>query len=451
MDSADFDRVAATFPAFYWRFAPHFGYPQAQRRCTQYLRGLLVQDAERRNAENLAEAIEGASARTLQRFLTESPWDSGRVIDALHAYLGPRLTADDGVFVVDDTGVAKQGRKSVGVARQYSGTLGKVGNCQIGVFLGYASARGHALVDTRLYLPEVWTADPARCRAAGVPADVEFQTKPALARAMLQQAKARGQLGSRWVTGDAGFGEIPSFRDGLDADGWWYVLEVPRSTRVFPQQSQSAVPPWSGRGRKPTRARLRPGEAPAQTVEALASTRDAGAWQTLTVAEGAQGPRTYQFAAQRVWECREAVPGRERWLVLRRNLDGSELKCYLSNAPVETPLRTLGRVGALRWPIETEFQQGKGYAGLDEYEVRSWRGWQHHMTMALLAGAFLLSLEQEWGEKDARADPPAGKSGAAGVAAPAALDPGGLMALVGGHPGTQRAGQALPRQTAPAA
>jgi SRSO17 transposase len=221
MDLAEFERVAATFQQFYWRFAPHVGYPQAQRRCRQYLQGLLVPDAERRNAENLAEAIDGASARTLQRFLTESPWDRGRVIAELQAYLGPRLTADDGVFVVDDTGFAKQGTKSVGVARQYRGTLGKVGNCQIGVFLAYASARGHALVDTRLYLPEAWTDDPARCRAAGVPPAVTFQTKPALARSLLQQAKPRGHLASRWVTGDAGFGEIPTFRDGLDADGWW--------------------------------------------------------------------------------------------------------------------------------------------------------------------------------------------------------------------------------------
>jgi SRSO17 transposase len=439
--------VAATFQDFWWRFAPHFGYPQTQHRCAQYLRGLLVQDAERRNAENLAEAVEGGSARAFQRFLTASPWDRTRVISELHAYLGPRLTADDGVFVIDDTGFAKQGTKSVGVARQYSGTLGKVGNCQIGVFLAYASARGHALIDMRLYLPEPWTADPARCRAAGVPAAVVFQTKPELAQAMLAQAKERGHLQSRWVTADAGFGEIPRFRDGLDAAGWWYVVEVPRTTRVFPQQSQTAVPPWSGRGRKPTHPRLLPGEAPAETVEALAAGLEPRAWQTLTVADGAQGPRTYQFVAQRVWECRDDIPGREGWLVLRRNLDGSELKYYLSNAPPATPLPTLGRVGALRWPIETEFEQGKQYAGLDEYEVRSWPGWEHHITLALLAGAFLLSLEQDWGENDARADPPPGEPSAAGTAAEAGVDPGGPLALVTRHPDPQRAGQTLPRQT----
>jgi SRSO17 transposase len=373
------------------------------------------------------------------------------VLDELHAFLGPRLTADDGVFVVDDTGFAKQGTKSVGVARQYSGTLGKVGNCQIGVFLAYASARGHALVDKRLYLPESWTDDPARCQAAGVPTDVTFQTKPALARAMLQQAKQRGHLASRWVTGDEAFGQIPSFRDDLEADGWWYVLEVPRTTRVFPQPSQASVPAWSGRGRKPKHARLLPGEAPAQTVEALADGLPPSTWQALTVAEGAQGPRAYLFTAQRVWECRDDIPGRESWLVLRRNLDGSELKYYLSNAPADTPLITLGRVGALRWPIETEFQQGKGYAGLDEYEVRSWLGWEHHSTLALLAGAFLLSLEQDWGEKHARPDPTPGEPRAAGGARQAPLDARGPVGVVGRDPTTQRVRPTRPRQTAPQA
>ena len=451
MDPAEFERIAARFHDFYWRFAPHLGYPQTQRRGAQYLRGLLVQDAERRNAENLAEAVEGGSARALQRFLTESPWDPGRMIDELQAYLGPRLTADDGVFVVDDTGFAKQGTKSVGVMRQYSGTLGKVGNCQIGVFLAYASARGHALADKRLYLPEPWTADPARSRAAGVPTDVRFQTKPELGRAMLQQAKQRGHLASRWVTADEAFGQVPSFRDDLEADGWWYVLEVPRTTRVFPQHSQAAVPAWSGRGRKPKRPRLLPGEAPAQSVEALASGLPPSAWQAMTVADGAQGPRSYAFVGLRVWECRDAVPGRESWLVLRRNLDGSELKYYLSNAPAATPLRTLARVGALRWPIETEFEQGKGYAGLDEYEVRSWPGWEHHTTLALLAGAFLLSLEQDWGEKHARADPAPGEPGAARGARQAALDAGGPVEVVRGDPAPQRLRPTLPRQTAQAA
>lgn len=447
MDQAAFARVAAAFAAFHQRFAPLFGRQEAQRRSEQYLRGLLVQQTDRRNAENIAEAVEGASPRALQRLLTESPWPTAPVITTLQEDLGARLNTPEGVFVVDDTGFPKQGTQSVGVARQYSGTLGKVGNCQVGVFLAYASARGHALVDKRLYLPRAWTADPGRCRRAGVPPAIGYQSKADLALAMLHQAQAAGQLEGQWVTGDADYGKVPSFRDALDATGWRYVLEMPCTTPVFTQPVAVAVPPWSGRGRPPTRSRVVAGASPPQSVQALAARLAPGEWQAVTVGEGAQGPRTYQFAARRIWESRDGVPGRACWLVLRRNLDGSAPKYALSNAPVDTPLRTLGRVGALRWPIETEFELQKGEAGLDEYEVRSWQGWQHHITLALLAGAFLLAVQQDWGGKAARTHPAASQPGAARAPASPPLDPQGLAALARRHPAAQRARQTLPRQT----
>lgn len=245
------------------------------------------------------------------------------MLTALQHFLAPRLNADDGAFVLDDTGFPKQGRRSVGVVRLYSGTLGKVGNCQVGVFLAYASTRGSALVDRALYLPEGRTDDRERCRAAGVPDEVAFQTKPAVALGLLRQARERDALQSAWVTADEAYGESPSFRDDLDAAGWWYVLEVPCTTRVFTAPAQTAVPAYTGRGRRPTQARLPPGESMPLPVRDLAAT--VTTWATLSVADGAQGPRTYQFWAQRLWECRDAVPGRASWLVLRRNLDGSEL------------------------------------------------------------------------------------------------------------------------------
>lgn len=399
MDQVEFERVVTSFTAFHAEFAPLFGRTEAQVRSEQYLRGLLVQQTDRRNAENLAEAIEGATPRTLQRFLTESPWLDQPVIDRLQGYVGRRLRDRLNVFVVDDTGFAKQGVKSVGVARQYSGTLGKVGNCQIGVFLAYVSDRGHALVDKALYLPAAWTADRTRCRAAGVPDDVIYRSKAELALALLQRARDGHHLPSDWITADAGYGEVPSFRDALDTDHWLYVLEVPSNLTVFTQLARTAVPEWPGQGRKPTKLQLVAGEPEAQNVITVATGLPASAWHILTVAEGAQGPRQYQFAALRVWESREGLPGRACWLLFRRNLDGSELKPYLSNAPETTPLLTLARVSAMRWPVETEFQLEKGETGLDEYEVRSWQGWHHHVTMALLAGAFLLNLQQEWGEK----------------------------------------------------
>jgi SRSO17 transposase len=463
MDDGDFGRVARTFRAFHRAFAPLFGRTEARRRSGQYLRGLLVQQTDRRNAENLAEAVAGATPRALQRFLTDAPWRHEPVLAALQGYLGDRLPprapaeglAADGVWIVDDTGFAKQGTHSVGVARQYSGTLGKVGNCQLGVFLGYATARGHALVDARLYLPRAWTDDPARCRRAGVPEDVlaaGYQSKAELALAQLRRARAGGALVGRWVTADEAYGQVPAFRDALDAEGYWYVVEVPATTPAFPKPARTTTVRL-GPGAPRRRVEVAPA---AQTVQALGAALPARRWTRRTVADGAQGPRTHEFATLRVWESRDGAPGRATWLLLRRNPDGSELKYHLSNAPPTTSPRALARVSARRWPVETEFQQGKGEAGLDEYEVRSWRGWHHHVTLALLASAFLLTLQQDWGEKGLRGraaghglsgDAPPGQPGAARTAAPPALDPRRPAPLAARHPVPQRPRESLPRQT----
>ncbi len=445
VDQAEFDRVAASFGEFHKEFAPLFGRKEARARSEQYLRGLLVQQTDRRNAENLAEAVDGATPRSLQRFLTESPWDTEPVIERLQQYVGARLHSDDGVWVFDETGFPKQGKESVGVARQYSGTLGKVGNCQVGVFLAYASSRGRALVDKRLYLPEKWIDDPDRCRRAGVPEGVGFRTKAELALQMLREAHRRGYMKSRWVTGDEEYGKVPDLRDALDAEGWWYVLEVPSDMTVWDRKVQTAVPEYSGRGRKPKVERV-VGDATPVTVKQVGERLESGQWRELAVAEGEQGPRRYRFAAVRAWENRDGLPGRECWVVLRTNLDQSEAKYYVSNAPQSTSLWELGRVGALRWAVETEFQVQKGETGLDEYEVRTWRGWHHHITLSLLAGAFLLNLQQEWGEKDAGDHKAPGKPGVAGVATPKGVDARGPARMAASDPRAQRESQTLPRQ-----
>jgi SRSO17 transposase len=233
MNSAELDRVEDLFLRFHARFAPLFGRREARERSEQYLRGLLVQKSERRSAENLAEAVVGATPRTLQLFLSTAPWSAGAVREALQAYVGERLADVEGIFLIDETGFAKQGKKSVGVARQYSGTLGKVGNCQIGVFLTYASAKGHATVDAGLFLPESWTQDRARCRAAGVPEEVGFRTKPEIALDLLRQARQAGHLPGGWVAADEVYGNSPVFRDGVSALGLWYVGDVACDLPVF--------------------------------------------------------------------------------------------------------------------------------------------------------------------------------------------------------------------------
>jgi len=435
MEQEEFGRLHAEFQRFTRRYGPLFGGWASQDRGAQYLQGLLVGRAERRNAENLAEQVAGATPRALQRFLTAAPWSVERVTGRLQQDVAALLEGPDGVWIVDESGFVKQGTKSAGVARQYSGTLGKVGNCQVGVFLGYAGQRGQALVDARLYLPARWTDDRARCRAAGVPAAVPFQTKPELALAMLRAARERDQLRARWVTGDEVYGGNPAFRDALEADGYWSVLEVPSATLLRGIRTD-APPPLRVGSNWTQRFDLEP----VRTVGELAAALPAERWHLLEIGPGAQGPRIYRFAQQRVREVRDGVLGAERELLLRTNPDGSELRHYLANTPAGMAMVVLGRVASARWTIETGFEQAKGEAGLDEYEVRSWVGWHHHVILALLASLFLLQVRLDWGKKSAPVDDPASGPGAARAAAPQTLGPDRTGGLARTNPGPQRGG-----------
>ena len=441
MDAAALERVHDAFQEFQAYFAPAFGRKQPRELSRHYLQGLLVQSGERRNAGNLAEAVP-ASPRALQRFLTESPWDDDRVIGRLQEYLGPRLEHPEAVWVLDGSDFPKQGGKSAGVARQCCGSLGKIANCQAGVFLAHVGPKGRVLVDKRLYLPEEWTGDVERCVAAGVPeARREYRGKTDLALEMLEQAQARGHLEAQWVAGDSAFGMSPTLREDLTALGMWYVLDVRPDMTVWPLEPTWSKPAYQGFGR-PRKPKLR--KEGRRAVEERSLALPAEAWREITVAQGTQGPRTCRFSAQRVRVTRRRKPGEILWAVYRRNLDGSEPRYYLPNAPEDTPLETLACVGGSRWRIETEFETEKSDVGLDEYETRTWAGWHHHIAMCLLAGAFLLTLQQDWGEKDAPDHPAPGLPGGARTAAPGAVWAGGTAAMAGGCSAAQRAGQALP-------
>ena len=282
-----------------------------------------------------------------------------------------------------------------GGARQYCGRLGKVANCQAGMFLAYVSPLGRALVDKRLYLPESWTSDKDRCAAAGVPEERRgYRSKTQLALEMLQRASERGHLRAGWVAADDAFGMSPSFREGLAALGMRYVLDVPAGFTVWPPDPERTSPAYQGRG-GPPKPRLVAGQR--RTMGERSAELPAEAWREIRVAEGSQGPRSYEFSAQRVRPTSRRKPGDIHWPIYRRNLDGSEPRYYLSNAPEDTPLETLAYVGGSRWRIETEFETEKSDVGLDEYETRTWAGWHHHVALCLLGGAFLLSLQQAWG------------------------------------------------------
>ncbi len=395
------------------------------------------------------------AVRGMQQFLSAGPWDDAAIPRRHWQEVAQTLGDDAGVLTLDGSDFPKQGEESVGVKRQYCGEVGKRANCQAGVFLGYASRHGYTLRDRRLYLPEEWVADAAyagRRAACGVPADTVFQTKTALGAAMIRALRQAGTLRCRWVACDEGFGRDTALLDDIAALGLWYYAEVPHDTRVWRDRPATAVPAWSGRGRKPTRARLVDPAATTQTVAALAAALPAAAWSPHVIKEGSKGPIAADFALLRVVAGRDGLPGPDVWLILRRNPETGELKTYLSNAAADTPPPTLVRLSGMRWPIERCFEEGKQLLGLGDYEVRSWRGWHHHTTLVILAHFFLVRLQCRWGEKDPRADaapgPPAGQRRPAPARGRPGLGAGSAAPLAAPQPrGLPRPSQAPPRPT----
>ena len=301
------------------------------------------------------------------------------------------------MWVLDGSDFPKQGRKSVGVARQYCGRLGKVANCQAGMFLAYVSPLGRALVDKGLYLPESWTSDQDRCEAAGVPEERRgYRSKTQLALEMLQRALERGHLKAGWVAGDDAFGMSPSFREGLAALGTRYVLDVPAGFTVWPPEPAWTSAEYQGFGR-PRKPRLRDGQR--RTMEQRSDELPEEAWREITVAEGSQGPRSYRFSAQRVRPTSRRKPGEIHWAIYRRYLDGSEPRYYLSNALEDTPLETLAYEGGSRWRIETEFETEKSDVGLDEYETPTGRAGITTWPCACWAELFCWACSRIGGER----------------------------------------------------
>ena len=392
------DGLLEELRAYHAIYAPLFQRREQRDWAEKYLHGLLL-PLPRKSVEPIVLALEGAdrnAVRGMQQFLSAGAWDDDAILRRHWQGVEQTLGADDGVLLLDGSDFPKQGRESVGVKRQYCGELGKRANCQAGVFLGYASAHGYTLLDRRLYLPEEWVADAAytaRREACGVPAAIAFQTKPALGGAMLAAVRQVGTLRCRWVACDEGFGRDTALLDQIAGLGLWYYAEVPHDTRVWVERPTTAVPPWSGRGRKPPQEQLVAGGAAPQPVAALAAALPRTAWARQCIKEGSKGPITADFALRQVVTVRDGRPGPDCWLILRRNPETGELKAYLSNAPAETPLPTLVRMSGMRWPIETCFEQGKQELGLGDYEVRSWQGWHHHLTLCILAQFFLVRLQ----------------------------------------------------------
>jgi SRSO17 transposase len=432
--------------SFHQRFAPLFGSQPAQDHALAYLRGLLQHDG-RKNAEAMALVFDDDQPRAVQQFLTDSPWDYRSVQREVQAVFAQQLvpsTATWGlgtVGVLDDSGFPKKGNRSVGVQRQWCGRLGKKDNCQVGVFLVGVTPAGAALLDQQIYLPEEWVLDRQRRREAGVPRRITFRTKPQLGLDLHARIEQAGHVHFDWLTCDEGYGRDGAFLAELERRRQFYVAEVPVTTTVWTEDPSTQVPDYSGRGRRP----VRPLRDSVRSVAAVAEAVAADAWEVLCLREGSGEPVAYEFAAVRVWAMREREPGPAVWLVMRRPLGGGrpeEVKYYLSNGPAETPLATLALVSGCRVRVEECFEDGKMYLGMAHYEVRSWAGWHHHMSLVavahLLVSRVRLRLQKKsWAEL--------GHDGAAvegGVATAGAVG-GGSLADRGVPPAPQRGSQAF--------
>jgi SRSO17 transposase len=410
LDGHQWSRLKPELDRYLDAFAPHFG-PSANRsHARRFVHGLR-HGGERRNTENIAQAMEGGPVRSLPSFITTGAWDAATVRIQRRRLRRAELADDDAAIHADETGFPKKGTKSVGVKRPYSGTLGRTDHGQIGVFLNYRSAKGHSFLDRRRFLPQEWADDPQRREAAGVPESVIFRTKPQLALEMVAQAVAEG-IPFRWVGGDGVDGDRPDVVRGVRQLQKWYVVDSSADARVWTKEPR-VIPADERprRGGRPCTPPLVEGES--RRVDAVVAALPANAWRRMSVGEGSPGPRWDEYAQVGVWFREEGLPGPRERLLVRRSLgQNAEVKYHRSNAPAEVALEKWADVRGRRWTIAEDIPCGQGECGLDEYETRGWLGWHPPPALSLMALAFLVLQKRQWGEKRA-ARHGAGSSGTA--------------------------------------
>jgi SRSO17 transposase len=410
MDAKRLQRLRGELGRYLDAVLPDLGRQGRRSWAELYVRGLLL-DGRRKSAGAMAQRLQRIDRtqhdyeQGLQQFLSQSPWDERPVRDQLARHVGHTM-GGEGLLILDDTGFPKQGTHSVGVERQYSGTLGKVGNCQIGVTLQFATKREVVCLDAELYLPEdSWGNNRQRLKAAGVPEGIGYRPKWQMGLTMLERAKANGFSGV--VLTDSAYGDVTEFRQVLDAEGWRYCVGIEKTLKVIAADADlGEVPPYTGRGRRPSRPeKVRPGATSASVLEwAQGRARE---FRKVTWREGSKGKLSSRFAAWRVRPAHKLSAGQEPlapcWLLVQwPEGEAAPTKYFFSNLPASTSLRQLVRTAKGRWWVEHNYKELKDELGLDHFEGRSWRGWQHHVTLVMLAYAFLvLRRRQRRGKKGA--------------------------------------------------
>jgi len=407
LTACDVDGFLDELRAFHDQFRSCFSRSEPREHFFNYMVGQFS-TLERKSIEPMALHVDGGNMRGMQRCLSDDVWDEDTMRETYHGLVAKEMGDPQGVLMVDESGFIKKGKDSVGVARQYCGTLGKVDNSQVGVFAAYASRQGYALVDKRLFMPEQWFGDAyaERRQKCKVPDEVAFHTKPQLAAEMVRAIRSEGRLPFKYLVADCLYGNSPDFLDAMDACvGVTWFVSVPAETRCWLQRPPTTEQTYRYKGTVRSKRVVASQEQAPRTVEALAQSLAPSCWYRRTVSEGTKGPIVSEVSRTRVTLCKEGLPERTVWLVIKRTLEASPTYAYdISNAPESTSWRLFVWLSGIRWAIEQCFEETKTELGMDHDEMRKYPGWQHHMLLCMLAHCFLWHLKIRLGKKSPSAD-----------------------------------------------
>jgi len=398
----DVDDFVAELKGFHEQFNECFLRSESRDNFFRYMVGQFG-PLERKSIEPIAIAVEGGKIRAMQRFVSDAPWDDEKIMTKYRTIMIDDLGHPDGVLIFDETGFVKKGDDSIGVGKQYCGTIGKVENCQVGVFAAYASPSGYALIDKRLYIPEQWFDNEyaQRREKCDLPSGVVFHTKPQLAADMLKKISEEQIVSFRYVLADSVYAMSPEFINAVEGiAGVTYLVQVPEDTLCWTKQPVTIKKSYRYRGKKQTRRILSDKTKKPISCKTLAAGTHRYFWYRRKVSEGAKGPVEYEFTRSRVILAKQGLPEKEAWLLIRRTMgEDPEYSFFISNASSSVRLSTLVWLSGLRWAIEQCFEESKTELGMDHYEVRKFPGWHHHMLTCMLSHFFLWHLKIRLGKK----------------------------------------------------
>jgi len=390
---------------FHSEFKDCFARSESRDNFFKYMVGQFS-DIERKSIEPIALKVVAGQVRPMQRLISDVIWDRKKIMQKYRSMVNEDLGDRNGVLIFDETGFVKKGDESAGVGKQYCGSVGKVENCQVGVFAAYASRHGYCLLDARLFIPDKWFSDDyakkrTKCQ---FPEDLEFNTKPQLAVAMFRELDNQESIPFKYVVADTIYGNSPDFIEAVEnCVGATYFVSVANDTLCWLTQPITRKKTYRYRGQQRTKTVIDKTEKKPLTVTTIAHHINDYFWYRRQVSEGTTGPITYEFTKLRVVLAKDGLPWKPVWLIIKRSLgDRAEYSYYISNAPLGTRLKTFVWLSGMRWAIEQCFEETKTELGLDHYEVRKFPGWQHHMLTCMLAHFFLWHLKIRLGKKSTR-------------------------------------------------